>query len=202
MPQVDSRALNRPAGEVSDDVPTPQKPGRPAVPLPAGALDVDLDGWVLDSGQYPGFAVGQPAVFALEFSVEGALHRLPQAGPEALHELGDGRYLAHATVLHASPRATIIRAGPIDAYAWRGVPHDGDDLTAGDGVTGVARFGVDPFRYRDLLEGSLPAPSIRHTWQVDAIELWAAGRSRPVRSTEDRGVEVRYRLRVRLDEHG
>ncbi len=106
------------------------------------------------AADHPDFAVGEEAVFALELIVEGALTRVDRREHVSLDDLGGGRYRIVAEVVHASARATVLRAG-VDAYAWRQLHHDHGRLTEGERVSGTVGFGVDPFRYRDLLADTL-----------------------------------------------
>lgn len=150
---------------------------RPA-PAAAAEIEVLLDQWVLDDGNYPQFKVRRTKRFALQVDLENS-HRLHLAPREPLGARRTGHaatYEMTADVVHH----TKVEDGAEDDYAvvfdfGPRAYYSGDDpavarLRAGDRVTMKATLLVDAYLYVEALAPLDDFPALVHTWSVDRLQ--------------------------------
>lgn len=147
-------------------------------PTPAAELEVLLEQWVLDDGNYPQFKARRTKRFALQLDLADS-HRLRPAPGEPLGARrtgGAATYDITADVVHHTKledgaegdHAVVFDFGPRAFYR-------GDDpavgrLRVGDRVTFKATLLVDPYDYIEILEPLEDFPALVYTWSVDRLQ--------------------------------
>jgi hypothetical protein len=119
-----------------------------------------MSAWVIQDGNYPDFAVGQRAEFALEFYAAEQLR--PGRGPGTAVSLGDARYEISATVTTVREDAWVIDFG---IQAYRESP-PAPDIEVGSDVAGIVYVGIDPFSYFERLAHVPDMPPLVYTWDI------------------------------------
>jgi hypothetical protein len=133
-----------------------------AVPTP---LQIGLDSWIIQDGNYSDFRVGDERQFALEF---GALTIEPStvAIPMLRHVEG-ARYQFQGRTLLTSSDYSVMDFGLL-AY------HEGQqaELPApGLAACGELYLGIDPFFWRDSHAHVPGAPDLFRQWRITGILL-------------------------------
>ncbi len=128
--------------------------------------DIELGAWIIQDGNYPDFAVGQTAEFALEFWVaEGVPYRVSD-GRISAKNLEHGLYDAVAEVLVQTDKITILDIG-ILVYE---VPSSKQpSFLKGSNVAARMRLGVDPFHYSQTLSKTGDVLPLVYSWKIRSI---------------------------------
>ena len=132
-------------------------------------LEIGLDAWVIQDGNYPDFEVSQQVAFALEFYSRDGLK--VQEGTPRLESLGDAHYRVCGIVRYLSADAWVIEFDSVLAYQHSKPPQG---IEVGSTVCGEIWLGVDHFFYFETLY-RIPGipPSIYH-WRIDRIAIETA----------------------------
>lgn len=130
-------------------------------------LEIYLDSWIIEDGNYGDFCVGERRKFALEFWTSSPLTRATE-NVTCLREQPDHSYDVAGRLAFASDGVWVIDCGVL-AYSERESEIEGG-CKVGDFVRGNLRFGVDPFFYFET-HCKLPRiPPLIYEWQVNSIE--------------------------------
>ncbi|WP_148076973.1 hypothetical protein [Nocardioides aurantiacus] len=147
-------------------------------PTPAAELEVLLEQWVLDDGNYPQFKARRTKRFALQLDLADS-HRLrptPHEPIGACRTGGVATYEITADVVHHTAveglaeddHAVVLDFGPRAYYSG----HDPAiaRLRVGDRVAFKATLLVDPYDYVEMLAPLEGFPALVHTWSVDRLQ--------------------------------
>jgi hypothetical protein len=147
-------------------------------------VQIGLSSWIIQDGNYPDFAVGDVAKFALEFYAPH-LQRTAYREP-ALTPSHPAHYRMSACVRYSHSEACVLDFG---CLAYREEPIS-DIASVGDWVSGDVYVGIDPFFYMESLHALPGIPELRYDWRIEEILL----ETTPWISTRDSsGREVRTR---------
>jgi hypothetical protein len=151
------------------------------------SLQVGLDSWIIQDGNYSDFRVGQSARFALEFYpyvIRACETRLPQCE----HVLAS-KYRVCAQAVFTAPSVWVIDFG-FKAYKNHPPPRF---AAKGSWVLGKIYVGVDPFFYFEELHAIHGMPELRYDFRIGDIQLettpWVQSKNqqgRTVLSRDDR----------------
>jgi len=130
-------------------------------------LDVYVDGWVIEDGNYDHFRCAEHRRFALEFYAPAPLDRIKRAQKRFVKE-EDYKYRIVAQVVFSSRDICVLDFG-ILAYSESSL-----DLQAqyavGEFVEGTVTLAVDPFSYFERLAKLEGVPALIYEWHIDSIE--------------------------------
>lgn len=147
------------------------------VPGVGPELDVLLEQWVLDDGNYPQSKVGRTKRFAIELRLSDTPRaRLAPHEPRGFRRTrGTASYDITADVVHHTKvedgaeddHAVVLDFGPRAYYS-------GDDpavvaLGVGDRVALTATLLVDAYEYVEALAPLAGFPALVHTWSLDRL---------------------------------
>ena len=169
-------------------------------------LEIGLDSWITQDGNYPDFEVSQQTAFALEFCSREWLR--VQEAPPRLESLGDAHYRACGVVRYTAADAWVIEFNDVLAFRQQAPP---PNVEAGATVAGEIWLGVDPFFYFETLCRNPGIPPLIYRWRIDRIAIETApflesrderGRSVFVRDASRHAREQRRRTDARHDDGG
>jgi hypothetical protein len=127
-------------------------------------LQIGMESWIVQDGNYPDFEVDQTYSFALEFYP----HSLEKAGREkAFEQIENFLYKVTAEIVYIDRNSWVIDFG-ISAYQAQRPPKK---YKVGDFVSGVFYLGVDHFAYFESLKNLKNYPQITNQWYLKEIEL-------------------------------
>jgi hypothetical protein len=130
-----------------------------------GSLNVGVDAWVIQDGNYGDFAVGQRAEFALEFYPR-SLKSADSQSPSATH-LKASTYRVCGRVAYRAKSVWVLDAGFL-AYQESPPPRY---ATNGSWVEGEIYLGIDPFMYFERLKDMSGMPRLTYSFRVGEILL-------------------------------
>jgi hypothetical protein len=132
------------------------------------ALQVWLDGWIIQDGNYPDFQAEEHRSFALEFWPSSKLRvgRKAADSPSSMTRAGDGLYAVNGTICFVGQDWWVIDVG-IRLYREGKPPSS----RIGGHIAGEIGVGIDPFFYFERLSGEPDAPALIYQWRIDRIAL-------------------------------
>jgi hypothetical protein len=133
-------------------------------------LPIGLAAWIIQDGNYPEFARGAAAAFALEFHAASPLNRLGSGRQPGLRHAGGAAYEAIGQVLHVGEEWWAADFG-VRAFQEAKPPAG---IEAGGWLGGAIQLGVDPFFYFERLSQLPDAPALIFDWQIEKIEMQTA----------------------------
>ncbi len=130
-----------------------------------GSLDVGIDAWIIQDGNYGDFTVGQKTQFALEFHPH-SLKSSDCKSSSATH-VKASRYQICGQVVYRTKSVWVLDMGFL-AYQESSPPR-----YAGKGswVEGEIYLGVDPFMYFEHLKNMSGMPSLTYSFRIGQIFL-------------------------------
>lgn len=125
-------------------------------------VEILVDSWIIQDGNYGDFRVGDKVTCALEFY--GDLSATVQSAPAMTH-LGQNNYQVRAQVVYLAPDAWAVDFGlaAFQEYQPPGFAH------IGAWVKGKIGLALDPFMYKDRLVHESGMPDIFNTWEITSI---------------------------------
>jgi len=129
------------------------------------SLNIGLDSWIIQDGNYPDFATGQKTQFALEFSPH-SVEASESKSPSATH-LKASRYQVCAQVAYVADRVWVLDMGFL-AYQHIQPP---EYARKGRWVEGEVYIGIDPFVYFENLKNLQGMPVLTYNFMVEQILL-------------------------------
>ena len=129
------------------------------------SLNISVDSWIIQDGNYDDFTVGQNAQFALEF-FSHSLTPSNCAAP-AMKHLGGIRYQICSSVEFCESDVWVLNMGVL-CYRQDGPP---EFVTTGAWVEGELSLGIDPFYYFEDLRKRSAMPALIYSFRVDKILL-------------------------------
>jgi hypothetical protein len=129
------------------------------------SLNVGIDAWIIQDGNYGDFSVGQKAQFALEFyphSLKSSKCKSPSA---AL--LKASRYQICGQVVYRTKSVWVLDMGFL-AYQEGQPPRY---ATKGSWVEGEIYLGIDPFMYFEGLKNMSGMPAMTYGFRIEQILL-------------------------------
>ncbi len=132
--------------------------------LNSNEWNIAVSPWIIQDGNYPDFASGQDAKFALEFYSQEGLKASHQKTTGSKY-LGQGRYEVVAKIVHMTERIWVIDFG-ILAFKEQKPPIN---IHAGDFVEGQIYLNIDPFFYLEYLYKQPDMPKLSYRWNVKSI---------------------------------
>lgn len=129
------------------------------------SLNIGIDAWIIQDGNYGDVRVGQEATFALEFFPEifvSSTTRTPSA-----KLLAGCQYEVCAQIVFLTKEVWVLDMGFL-AYQETVPP---DYARAGDWVTGQMYLGIDPFYYFEYLHKLPGMPDLKYSFKVERIHL-------------------------------
>jgi len=129
------------------------------------SINVNLDSWIIQDGNYEDFIVGQEATFALEFYPHSELKR-SKPGERAFVSAGPSEYQVVAEVIYRSPKAVVVDFG---LMVYRET--ENFEYAERDWFDGKLNIGIDPFFYSSYLKDEPGIPWIKYKFRIDEILL-------------------------------
>lgn len=129
------------------------------------SLNVDVDAWIIQDGNYGDFSVGQEAQFALEFYPH-ALTASRRTSKSATHLKGS-RYRICGQVVYRAKGVWVIDTGFL-AYQEAKPP---SYATERSWVEGEVYIGIDPFFYLESLNKLPGMPNLTYKFRIEEIFL-------------------------------
>jgi hypothetical protein len=126
-------------------------------------MQIGIDAWIIQDGNYPDFEVGQSARFALEFYAHSVA--AATAPVQRFTLTRPARYDLSGIVAFRTNDVWVIDAGFL-AYSESQPPLF---ATLGSAVTGDFYLGIDPFFYFEDLCRLQGMPELRYEWRIDSI---------------------------------
>lgn len=128
-------------------------------------LNVGIDSWIIQDGNYPDFTVGQAATFALEFYPHSLA---PADGRSPLCEHIDAsKYRICCNVIFTAKQVWVVDFG-ILAYLNHPTPRI---ASKGAWLCAEVYLGIDPFFYVEELHAIPKMPELRYDFRVRDILL-------------------------------
>jgi len=148
------------------------------------SLNIGVDSWIIQDGNYADFFVGQQASFALEFYPQSLKPSHSQS--VAFSNVRGSRYRIHAQVVFCQVGVWVLNMGFL-AYQQSEPP---DYVSQGSWVEGEIYLGIDPFMYFEDLKNLSGIPALAYSFSVEKIFLettpW-------LKKVEESGGEIRWR---------
>lgn len=129
------------------------------------SLNIGLDSWIIQDGNYPDFVTGQKTQFALEFYPH-SLNMSESKTPSVTH-LKASRYQVCAQVAYVGDRVWVLDMGFL-AYQHTQPP---EYARKGRWVEGEVYIGIDPFMYFENLKNLRGMPDLTYNFRVEQILL-------------------------------
>lgn len=129
------------------------------------SLNVGIDAWIIQDGNYGDFAVGEKTQFALEFYP----HSLKSSGCESpsATNVKASRYQICGQVVYRTKSVWVLDMGFL-AYQESPPPRY---ATKGSWVEGEIYLGIDPFMYFEHLKNMSKIPSLTYSFRIGQIFL-------------------------------
>ena len=127
-------------------------------------LEIGIESWIIQDGNYPDFAINQSYSFALEFYP----HSLEKSGSEKSFEhVEKSLYNVVAKIIYIDKHSWVIDFG-LSAYQAQ---RPNKKFKVGDFISGVFYLGIDHYMYFESLKNLKNYPQIIYQWHVNEIEL-------------------------------
>lgn len=134
-------------------------------------VEICVDSWIIQDGNYGDFRVGDKVRCALEF--DGDLSATEQCAPAMTH-LRQNDYRVRAQVVFLSPDVWVVDFGLAAFQEYRPPKF----AHIGAWVEGKIGLALDPFMYKDRLAHEIGMPDLFNTWEITSIArddtLWIA----------------------------
>ena len=128
--------------------------------------DIALDAWIIQDGNYPDFAVGQMAEFALEFWIPDTARCKVSDADKSVR--GAGTYI-YETVCDMVLLTTDIAVHDLGILVYRESNCIPDWLRPGNRIATTIGLGVDPFFYFERLSKIPGVPPMVYSWKIENI---------------------------------
>jgi hypothetical protein len=125
-------------------------------------IEICLDAWIIQDGNYGDFQVGDEVRCALEF--DGDLDETEQCTSSMTH-LRQNVYRVRAQVVFVGPDAWAVDFG-LAAFQEHRPP---EFARAGAWVEGEIELALDSFMYKDRLANEIGMPDLFNTWEITNI---------------------------------
>lgn len=140
-------------------------------------LEIGLDAWIVQDGNYPDFEVGREYSFAVEFFSED-LAKLPHPSKPGIScrrkgSKGFPQYNVVGEVIHVDEEWLALDAG-IRAYRELGLRDVSPGFRKGDWVEGVLSYCVDHFSYQERYGRRAKSPGLIYDWRIERIRIETA----------------------------
>ena len=129
------------------------------------SLNISLDSWIIQDGNYGDFAVGQKTQFALEFYPR-SLEPSESESRTATH-LKASNYRICAEIAYVNDRVWVLDMGFLAYQETKPPPY----ARKGRWVEGEVNIGIDPFMYFEHLKNLGGMPVLTYNFRVDQIFL-------------------------------
>lgn len=150
-------------------------------------LNIGLESWIIQDGNYPDFEVGNEYRFALQCYMQNLE---PAREPIRLLDLiNRSDYQFSGQVVLADEELTVMDAG-VMCYQEGTIGPDGK---SGEWLSGQLYLGVDPFFWFERHAMRADVPELRYSWLLHKILL---GTTPWEESTDDHGRKVERRANV------
>jgi hypothetical protein len=126
-------------------------------------LQVGIDAWIIQDGNYGDFTAGDSASFALEFFSK-SLRSSPQRRNGANH-IDKSSYQVCGQVIFVLPHVWVIDFG-VKVFCEAMPPKF---AIAGSWVEGQVDLGIDPFSYKENLAHEVGMPNLAYAWRIARI---------------------------------
>jgi hypothetical protein len=130
------------------------------------SINVGLESWIIQDGNYTDFSVGERRRFALDFVAEQDWRTATSPVPHMAHVHGD-RYDVTARVAFLSSRTWVIDCGNFLLYREEPPPKGLPESL----ISGRIRVGIDPFFYREDLRTLPGMPDLYNDFRIEGVEL-------------------------------
>jgi hypothetical protein len=127
-------------------------------------LQIIVDSWIIQDGNYGDFRIGEQSKFAIEFS-GGNLRPSQQSRASLVHQ-GQNLYFVCAQVIYSGPDVWAIEFG-LRTFEERRPP---EFAASGSWIEGEIELGIDPFFYKEYLCKLVGMPDLFNHWQIARIE--------------------------------
>ena len=140
-------------------------------------LEIGLDAWIVQDGNYPDFEVGRDYSFAVEF-VPDDLAKRPHPSKPGIScrrkgSKGFPQYNVVGEVIHVDEEWLALDAG-IRTYWELGASGIRSGFRKGDWVTGVLSCFVDHFSYQERYGRQAQSPGLIYDWRIERIRIETA----------------------------
>jgi hypothetical protein len=125
-------------------------------------VEICVDSWIIQDGNYGDFCVRDKVRCALEFY--GDLSATAQCAPAMTH-LRQNDYRVRAQVVYRAPDAWAVDFG-LAAFQEYQPP---EFAHIGSWVEGKIGLALDPFIYKDRLVHEIGMPDLFNTWEITSI---------------------------------
>jgi len=125
-------------------------------------VEIWVDSWIIQDGNYGDFSVGDEVRCALEFY--GDLSAAAQY-TSAMTHLQQNDYQIRAQVVYVAPDAWAVDFG-LAVYQEYRPP---EFARVGTWVKGRIGLALDPFMYKDRLANETGMPDLFNTWEITSI---------------------------------
>jgi len=125
-------------------------------------VEICVDGWIIQDGNYGDFHVGDEVRCALEFY--GDL-RATEKCTLVMEHLRQNDYRVRAQVVFLAPDAWAINFGLMAFQEYR----PPESVRVGGWMEGEIGLAVDPFMYKDRLAHEIGMPDLFNTWEIMSI---------------------------------
>ena len=128
-------------------------------------LQIGLDAWIIQDGNYPDFFVNQEVSFALEFHPHSL--RPSSDGLRSFTLTDHALYSVHGSIDFIHKETWVIDIG-ILAYADGAIP---EEFCSPRWIDGELYLSVDPFFYFESLKNLPGIPALTYRWRIQNIKL-------------------------------
>lgn len=136
--------------------------------VPTTPLNINLQAWIVQDGNYADFVRGTVTEFALEALVEKI--ELASPGPLGFRHLAESRYQVLAQAVYVRGDVCVWDFGVL-VYETNVTPR----RRVGSHITAEVDLGVDPFFYSEEISPRLPdIPGLIYDWEVQRIAIQTA----------------------------
>ena len=128
-------------------------------------LNIGIDSWIIQDGNYGNFVVGQDTKFAIEFY---PLSLIPSECKEfSITELKTNQYKICGQVIFCADEVWVLDFGFLAFQESKPL----EFATKGSWVEGEISLGIDPFFYFEYLKKLPNMPSLTYKFRIEKILL-------------------------------
>jgi len=129
-------------------------------------MQISVESWIIQDGNYPDFVVGSKNMFALEFwEPQRPLSKTTSTIKNMVHQQGP-KYEVTGKVIVATEGILVLDFG-ILAYSDKVKLKT--TITEGDFLTGTITLGIDYYLYQETLYRDEKMPAMKYEWQIESI---------------------------------
>src|SRR5215813_14286261 len=129
------------------------------------SLNIGIDAWIIQDGNYADFTVGQKAQFALEFYPYSLTPS--HSTSKSITHLKASRYNVCGQVVYKTKQVWVLDMGFL-AYQEEKAPKY---ATESSWVEGEVYIGIDPFFYFERLNKLPDMPELTYSFRIEQIFL-------------------------------